>query len=382
MFGSNKADIRMMVEVCERIAAGDFDARIVKAIDDPDVRRLANAINDIIDRSDAFVRESAASMRRLSENRYYRRVMPGGFQGGFAFGANATNEATDTIERKVVDFRGVIDGFEATATTEIEGIADAASALVATSAALDVNARRTEALAADVAHAALSATENVETVAGAAEELSASVREISAMVTRSSADAEAAVARTDATRGDVERLEDAAASIGDVVKLISEIAEQTNLLALNATIEAARAGEAGKGFAVVAGEVKNLANQTGSATQKISEQIGAVQSLTQSAAGAMRDVGAAITQLNATSTSIAAAVEEQGATTMEIARNVEQAASGARHVSDAIAQVAQGASETQAKATSGAAAADDVAAKAESMRNAVGDLLSEARRVV
>lgn len=53
-----------------------------------------------------------------------------------------------------------------------------------------------------------------------------------------------------------------------VVDQINEIAAQTNLLALNATIEAARAGDAGRGFAVVAQEVKKLAGDTRSATER------------------------------------------------------------------------------------------------------------------
>ena len=57
--------------------------------------------------------------------------------------------------------------------------------------------------------------------------------------------------------------------IDTLTEEILSISSQTNLLALNASIEAARAGEAGKGFAVVADEIRELADHSKEAVDKI-----------------------------------------------------------------------------------------------------------------
>lgn len=68
--------------------------------------------------------------------------------------------------------------------------------------------------------------------------------------------------------------------IDTLTEEILSISSQTNLLALNASIEAARAGDAGKGFAVVADEIRQLADNSRIAVDKIRQVTeGVVQSV-------------------------------------------------------------------------------------------------------
>jgi len=177
----------------------------------------------------------------------------------------------------------------------------------------------------------------------------------------------------------VKSLAEAAAKIGDVVRLINDIAGQTNLLALNATIEAARAGEAGKGFAVVASEVKTLATQTARATEEIAAQVRAIQDATQSSVLAIQGIAQTINRVNEISTAIASAVEEQGAATQEISRNVQQAAQGTTEVSANIGTVTQVAQETGSAASQLLASAGELAKNGTLLKSQVDDFLREVR---
>jgi methyl-accepting chemotaxis protein len=109
----------------------------------------------------------------------------------------------------------------------------------------------------------------------------------------------------------IQRLETSSTEIGNVVQLIATIAKQTNLLALNATIEAARAGEAGRGFAVVASEVKDLANETATATSQIGAQVGGIRSDTQNAVEAIEEMRSLIEELDRCQQVISGIVTEQ-----------------------------------------------------------------------
>ncbi|PKK88910.1 MAG: hypothetical protein CVV64_16835 [Candidatus Wallbacteria bacterium HGW-Wallbacteria-1] len=124
-----------------------------------------------------------------------------------------------------------------------------------------------------------------------------------------------------------------AQSIGEVTEAITAISEQTKLLALNATIEAARAGEAGKGFAVVASEIKDLAQETAGATERINAKIGAVQRATFETIEGIQGISEVIARVNDIVGGIAAAIEEQSTTSSDIAYSVNQAAGGFREFS-------------------------------------------------
>ncbi len=272
------------------------------------------------------------------------------------------------------------DSFEREVSTLVRSVAASTMQLHETAQSMASAAETTSGQARTALTAGEETAGNATAVASTTEQLTTSIQEISQRVDQSTRIASTAVEEAQRTDALVRGLVEAGSRIGDVVRLIKDIASQTNLLALNATIEAARAGDAGKGFAVVAGEVKNLANQTGKATDEIAAQIVAVQNATRDAVTAIQGIGATIGQISEIAAAIAEAVEGQRSATQQIGEKVQEVARSSGVANSSMAAVTSSAEQTGTAAQQVVTGTDALKRESNTLTTQVDQFLAKIRK--
>ena len=379
-----RSNLRNALSVCHRASLGDFEARIlhIERDEQGETAELLIAINDLIDRSDAFLREAAASMANVSHHKYFRRIIETGSNGAFLTSSSNINAATSAIEDRVENFSKITDEFEASARGVCHAVASASTQLLASAQSMQAVAGLASNQASDVANSAEQAGTNVTAIVGETEELSTAIAKIGEQVSVASDVTRQARLLADQTTKLVGGLSESARAVGDVVGLITEISEHTNLLALNATIEAARAGEAGKGFAVVANEVKVLATQTGKATGEIAGQITGIQRSTAEAVEAIKAIAEVIDRIDEIAVGISKSVEDQTLATGHITERIETASTQTSQVVSTIRDVTEASNEAGLSASEVLTAANELSIQSEMLNSQVDHFLAAVKEVV
>lgn len=297
------AKIAGVVEMAEKISAGDLTSEISLAEQEDEVGQLQNAFYTMNQDLNALVNRIQKSGNQITNSADQITASGRNLEATVAEQVASTNEVTATAHQIATTSRELVKTMEQVAK-----------------------------MAEQTTISAGNSRENINEIDSVMRQLLSATQVISSKL---------------------EVMHERANNISRVVTTITVVADQTNLLSLNAALEAERAGEYGAGFAVVAREIRRLADQTAVATLEIEQMIKEMQSA----------VSIGVTEMNKFTKSVVNSVEGVDRITDEIAQviqqvqgltprfeqvsqSVEEQSQGAQQISEAMEQLSQASQQT------------------------------------
>jgi len=330
--------VSVVVDAAKR---GDFSVRTAQTAELGRFSALVRGIDELTGACESFLDETDQALAALADGDLTAR-MPTRFEGRLAAVASNFNRSTEAL----------------------------AGAL----AAVASHAAQTRTAAEDILSATLDLSQRGESQASAIQDTSSVVEEIAATVRQTSDIVQAAARKARATADDagagvavagraveaIDKIDQQACRIVDIVEVMDGLAFQTNLLALNASVEAARAGEGGRGFAVVATEVRRLAQQSADAARDVRALISETKVHVDEGVKLVRAAGASLTAISSEVEEVAQAFGEISQATAEQSQGVGAIERALVEIDAATQDNAQAAARTAAAGRGMAEAAEAV----------------------
>ncbi|GHA23961.1 hypothetical protein GCM10007989_19500 [Devosia pacifica] len=325
-------------EVVEASVKGDFTRRIDRQFADPDINRICQNFNAMLEAINGALGEAGHVLSALARTDLTQR-MEGTYHGAFAALRDDTNAVGEKLTSVADQLRRTSSALK-TATGEIlAGANDLSERTTRQAAAIEETSAAMEQLSTTV-------TDNAKK-AGNAYERSQSAAKLAG---------EGGAVMGQATTA-MERITQSSAKISNIIGMIDDIAFQTNLLALNASVEAARAGEAGKGFAVVAVEVRRLAQSAAQASSEVkalieqsSTEVDGGAKLVANAAQKLDGILSAVQENSTLMQAISEANREQTSAISEVATAIRQMDEMTQHNAALVEETNAAIEQTEAQA--------------------------------
>ena len=281
-----RSKVDSLLRVVNKVANGDFSARIVFNGDDA-MGELAAGMQKMIDDINAAIEEKREAVEVLGQKvdkilDVVTRAAEGDLTGTVTVeGDDAIAKLARGVQMMTENLNNLVaqvqrSGIQVTSSaTEIAATAKQQEATISEQAATTNDIAST---ATEITVTTKELVKSIDEVADIAEKTRGSVSVGQDELARMGETMQHIVDAAGSISAKFEVLNEKALNINSVVTTITKVADQTNLLSLNASIEAEKAGEYGLGFSVVATEIRRLADQTAVATLDIEQTVKEMQS--------------------------------------------------------------------------------------------------------